>query len=369
MRRAALLLLILLPACGRAPARESQKSEPDKALAAPDTLPQRFVRNLAGTAGDERVELWLRREGDVLTGAWVVGNEELWLSGTVDASGVVSAPIHSDEGDSIGSLHGTLAAGPEGIALSGRLLTADGEIAVTLVEERVMLAPAVRLVPHSWLEEDAEYGWSLHAEVPAAEAADGRPLAPQYAAFNTVIDSLVRASAAPFQAAVLEDVQAAIDEGRAPEGVPSSWESSYEVALAKAGIVSILFDVSDYYSGAAHPNHTTWAVTWDFDASRAVPLDALFRPGAPYLQALSDYVIPELERKLGPDVDAAWIEEGAGPVPDNFASWSLTREGIRIVFDPYQVAPYAAGPSEVLVRWSAIEPLVDPAGPLARIAR
>ncbi len=367
MRRTFLLTFLLAavavsaPACGR-PADSGTAATP--AAAPGDTLPQIFARKLVGTAGGERVELWVRREGELVSGAWVGEEGELWISGTLGPGDSLSSPVYGSDGDPVAALEARLTNGADGISLFGTLLHPGNEPrSVQLVEERVSLSPTVRIVPRSWLEEDAEMGWSLHSEIPAAESVKGGGLAPEFAAFNAAVDSLVREDAGPY----LEEVEGG--EPPDPESTPSIFESGYEVTAAGGRIVSIAFDASVYFSGAAHPTSHSWTLTWDFDAGRPVTLDALFASGAPYLDTLSAYVIPELQRKLGEDADVAWVEEGAAPTPENYEAWAITPEGLRVLFGSYQVAPYVMGPQEVVVRWSALEPILDPAGPVARIRR
>jgi hypothetical protein len=369
MRRATILGCIALAglalACGRQAARVDASTAADPtAAAAADTLPHRFVRTLAGTVGEEPLEVWLRREDESLNGSWRDEDGELWLSGTIGAGGAVSLQLEEPDGGATASVEGTLAMGQGGVTLRGRLLEPGAEpLAVELVEKRAALSPSVTLVPRTWVDEDAERGWSIQAEIPTAVAAAGAELEPAHRAFNAAVDSLIQEDVAPFRAMLLEHEPMPDFEGG------SYYESSYEVMLVEEGIASLAFDASVYMAGAAHPNHASWTLTWDFDAGRRVALDELFRPGAPYLQTLSDYAIPVLEGQLAQIADAAWIEEGAAPTAENYARWTLTPEGLRIVFDPYQVAPYAAGPREVVVRWSALEPLLDLRGPVARIAR
>jgi hypothetical protein len=62
------------------------------------------------------------------------------------------------------------------------------------------------------------------------------------------------------------------------------------------------------------------------------------------------------------------IKDGAGPRSDNYGAWTITRKGLWITFDPYQVAPYAAGPQHVLVLYSALKPIVKPDGPIGNLA-
>ena len=98
---------------------------------------------------------------------------------------------------------------------------------------------------------------------------------------------------------------------------------------------------------------------------RALAPKDLFRAGADWPAALSRVAIPLLERELGEMADPAWVAEGAGPSAENFARWALVPDGLLLLFDPYQVAPYAAGPQAVTIPRTALADVADPSGPLA----
>jgi len=59
------------------------------------------------------------------------------------------------------------------------------------------------------------------------------------------------------------------------------------------------------------------------------------------------------------------IGSGAGPQADNYSAWSITKKGLWITFDPYQVAAYAAGPQHILVPYSVLKDLIKPDGLIA----
>jgi hypothetical protein len=62
------------------------------------------------------------------------------------------------------------------------------------------------------------------------------------------------------------------------------------------------------------------------------------------------------------------IDAGAGPRADNYRAWNITKKGLWITFDPYQVAAYAAGPQYILVPYSVLKDLIKPDGPIAAYA-
>ena len=54
------------------------------------------------------------------------------------------------------------------------------------------------------------------------------------------------------------------------------------------------------------------------------------------------------------------IRGGATPNSENYQNLLFTKSGLLIVFDPYQVAPYAAGISEVTIPYETIAGIMDP---------
>jgi hypothetical protein len=101
-------------------------------------------------------------------------------------------------------------------------------------------------------------------------------------------------------------------------------------------------------------------------------LAELFNPGAKYIQSLSAYCIKDLKRQSKSKdsmLDDQTIQNGAGPDAQNYDSWTITKKGLEITFDPYQVAAYAAGPQKVVVPYSALKELIKPDGPLGPFAK
>jgi len=105
------------------------------------------------------------------------------------------------------------------------------------------------------------------------------------------------------------------------------------------------------YSGGAHPNSWTKAFNYDQESNRFVsPVELL--GGQPEFEAFSEQVMQELYEILGED---GWVEDGASPDQDNYQSLipvpedSSCTAGYRVLFPPYQVAPYAYGPLEVFI--------------------
>jgi hypothetical protein len=156
-----------------------------------------------------------------------------------------------------------------------------------------------------------------------------------------------------------------------PEGsMGSEIGVSYVVELAQDDLISVEFDLENYYQGAAHPNTFTEVVNYDLKNGKQLKLADLFKPGAKYLQAIANYCIADLKKQAkDKGLEASEIENGAAANAKNYRSWTITRKGLGINFDAYQVGPYAAGPQLVLVPYSNLKDLINPEGPVGQFAK
>ena len=147
-----------------------------------------------------------------------------------------------------------------------------------------------------------------------------------------------------------------------PNFQPTFMEATYQVTNGTDGLLSILYTVADYWSGAAHPNQHALVLNFNLITGQEITLADLFLPGSNYLQVISDYCITELNKQ-----DRLMFDAGAQPTTGNYQNWNITPGGLLISFDPYQVAPYAMGPSRVTIPYSALNQILRPGGPLAAL--
>ncbi len=68
-------------------------------------------------------------------------------------------------------------------------------------------------------------------------------------------------------------------------------------------------------------------------------------------------------------LDDQSIASGAGPAAKNFQSWTITKKGLGITFDSYQVGPYVAGPQYVLIPYPVLKEIVDTNGALGPLMK
>lgn len=135
-----------------------------------------------------------------------------------------------------------------------------------------------------------------------------------------------------------------------PEPMPWNLEISFTHEPSPNGMVCVMAWIWQY-TGGAHGN--TWTMAFIFDEARGAVIEpsTLFHSREEFA-AFADIVMKSLKQELGEDF---WIEEGAAATPENYHSLLPVPDesgavgGYRVIFPPYQVAPYVFGPQEVFV--------------------
>ncbi len=150
-------------------------------------------------------------------------------------------------------------------------------------------------------------------------------------------------------------IQRLLDEGFMP--TPGyMWGLNVEYALFHYGddVVSIEFSLYEY-TGGAHGMTTFQTFVFDTSAETVLALEDVFQPGTDPLAViapLAEQAITAQLEAMGAMGDAEWIATGTAPDPINYRNWVPTEEGLRLTFEPYQVAPYAVGPQAITIPWA-----------------
>ena len=167
-------------------------------------------------------------------------------------------------------------------------------------------------------------------------------------------------------------------EPDAPSDLPaetgdSTQDIGYEIRYATDDLISVEFSEDSYSRGAAHGNQLTSVLNYDVKNGKKLVLADLFNPKSNYLSVISAYCTRDLKQQAQKNKETMLsddtIQSGASARTDNYKAWAITRKGLWITFDPYQVAAYAAGPQYVLVPYSALKDIIKADGPLAGLAK
>lgn len=131
----------------------------------------------------------------------------------------------------------------------------------------------------------------------------------------------------------------------------STLNVKYQVVRNDERVASIRLDVGWYISGAAHPSAYTTVLNFDLANTRQIKLEDLF-PGSPdYLARVASKAAAALKEKFAKE-DIDFDEEakaGTAATPENYQNFLITKDALVIIFDPYQVGPWAIGIQEVSI--------------------
>lgn len=218
------------------------------------------------------------------------------------------------------------------------------------------LSPGLAIQASALEEAGENPPYDITAQIPALQGSND----PRVQTFNALLNQIVQNQVDSFRSDVLAFAP------NPPLTGGSSLDIQYSLVGQRGDIWSLKFDISFYSDGAAHPGHSSVTVNYDLASGREIYLDQLFFPGSPYLQVVSDYCKAELAAR---DIGFDGFSGGADPLPENFQRWNLSNEGLIVVFDEYQVAPYAAGPQVVTIPFAALQSVANPDGVLALFAQ
>jgi hypothetical protein len=215
------------------------------------------------------------------------------------------------------------------------------------------LGDGLTLVSRQHEEAIADPQFTLTTNVPYIEGTADEPAI----SFNQAVDGVVRAATRSF-ATHIADIE------RFPDEPPYSLWIDHEVVMTEHDIISVHFTVSTY-SGGAHPNHVSRVINFDMDTYQVLLLSDLFAADSDYLTVIAEYCINELSTRQ--DIVFDDFEAGAAPTEQNYSAWNIDETGVRITFDPYQVAPYAAGMQHVTVPYRELRDIMHPDSVLTRV--
>lgn len=232
-----------------------------------------------------------------------------------------------------------------------------------------------KLFVASLVEKDESTSVSIDVQIPhlktTSETLSRRFNAPLEAKFEKEISSVQEMARENRKLEAFVEASGRIREGRQSRPpFHAQMFVRFTTALADPHLLSLRLDIEHSFDPRTHPNHQIEVLNYDLDKGRLLKLSDLFRPGSDYLSALSEYCIADLRTNVEdwrerPD-DHSW-EKGALPKAENYTRWNLTKTGLRILFQEYEVASYAAGPQTVDIPWSVLKDLLDPAGPGPRL--
>jgi len=362
--------ILLFGACRKS--TPNQNANSNAGTSAQDTLgggaaPAGEKVNFRGSIANLSIEMNLVREGERLTGSYFYPRiaKNIDLKGEIDRDGNVALRESDETGKETGVFKGKWKSNATGLAdIEGKWSRPDGskETDFFISQQPIEFTAAVRIVPKVIRENSKEAKYSVDAEYPQIEG-DAR-----FDKFNAAARAMITKDVAAFKTA---ETAALEEETDLPEETQtSSLDIGYQVRLATDDLISVEFTEGQYSRGAAHGNSITAVLNYDVKNGKRIELADLFNPKSNHLNVISAYTIKDLkdQSKQNDMLMEDQIQDGAAARADNYRAWTITRKGLWITFDPYQVAAYAAGPQHVLVPYSTLKPIVKPDGPIGNLA-
>ena len=146
-----------------------------------------------------------------------------------------------------------------------------------------------------------------------------------------------------------------------------TWSYEQGFALYRPSADAVAVETQLYsYTGGAHGYGGTFASLVDLRSGRIVPPSAVFKPGADWLRSITAMVGADLRKQFveRPGFDDALDPANLTKLMTDPARWLFKANGLRILFNPYDVGSYASGPYTVDIPYDRIRSLFRADGPI-----
>lgn len=146
-------------------------------------------------------------------------------------------------------------------------------------------------------------------------------------------------------------------------------DKEIKVVYESPEILSLEFN-HGWFTGGAHPNSATTLASYDAVTGEKIKLPDIL--AADYKSKLDEIGESKFRQVRQITSDMKLSEAGFNFEGDRFTlndNFLVGKDGITFFFNSYEVAAYAAGPTEITLDYSEIKSLIKPDGPLADRAK
>lgn len=108
--------------------------------------------------------------------------------------------------------------------------------------------------------------------------------------------------------------------------------------------------------GGAHPNTYISSIVWDTKTQKQMTIKDLQKKNKNILKELSRISYEKIiaDERLKDQQLEDYVKRGTEAIEENFKNFAFTKEGLKIYFERYQVAPYAYGDFDVTIPYASI---------------
>ncbi len=118
---------------------------------------------------------------------------------------------------------------------------------------------------------------------------------------------------------------------------------------------------TESFSGGAHGMYGTLLETFDLTTGKPLDLTDIIKDTTA-LRPLLEKGFVEAKKAESPDMANTTLADLLLPEFKQLTMpvmYCIVPEGVRFIYNPYEVAPYAVGQTDILLTWQQLEPLVE----------
>jgi len=143
-------------------------------------------------------------------------------------------------------------------------------------------------------------------------------------------------------------------------GYLMDYSDDTDIYVARADGAVISFKSSNYsYMGGAHGMSGLFGDTFDVESGEKISIDELMDNADGFKTFARKYIFDEIQEKYADDVFPEY-ESILSDMWNENLNWYMDGSGLVIIFNPYDLGPYAAGTFEFHIPYSALEDYMKP---------
>jgi uncharacterized protein len=146
------------------------------------------------------------------------------------------------------------------------------------------------------------------------------------------------------------------------------YEQGFTVERPPGGQTATVVVQFNSYRGGAHGYGATRCTLVDLRTGKVVAPPGVFTPGEQWLRVMAQLVAADLKKQFvdKPGFDDALEPASLAKLLSESNRYCWTGKHLEVIFNAYDVGPYAAGPYEVNISYDRLKPILRPDGPIAR---
>ncbi|HOY68631.1 MAG TPA: DUF3298 domain-containing protein [Candidatus Ozemobacteraceae bacterium] len=193
---------------------------------------------------------------------------------------------------------------------------------------------------------------------------------PVVTAINAALQNRLLAVAGEKPAASLDELLDTFVKGyeasvKETPDMPGGWSLKFEASIRHADADLIAIDTLDsVFQGGAHPTSNIVYLVFSAKTGKQLELASLLLPGkAAELTRIAEArfrKVRELETDENLEEAGFQFEKNRFALNTNFL---VSKDGLAFCYNQYEIAPYALGTTELVIPWSELGGVIDPAGP------